>query len=675
MWEHHRFSFNSSIVQFDLILSDRVYFSDIIIIIKCKGEVVLAKIDFEVPYLRFSGNFEISDNGKSTVVFGSNGMGKSSIYNAIKEKHNEYNYIDYNDMKNAFISGKDKELNVTPFVQEYNDLVVEKTNNRKSLDVTDSLKRFDINSANKVKKTAPNLSEVQKTKEVLSVLTITKESHGSLSNVDDDDIKFLSENFDALNQIVDIDEDVKILKEEYMKDVLKHLDENLHEDCVICPICDSTVPDLKTIIREKHNKTKQIKLDLLKVFKANNQSAKNECIIIRFNKLLELSKSLSLKDIQDYMLVPDFSKVEEINQAIQKDIKLNVQVEKAKIKMIDSYTNLKNIQKEYTSYISAKFVVEALFSDEDHSIKIKLKRYPKEYSTGEFNLILFATKIFEYVGSDKKLVILDDPISSYDIINQYKIAFDIVSNNKNGEKNFLIFTHNMSLINLINSQQRGLFDFRMIDKIEGTLYIYNLNDFNSSSITSIQSFIEKSQDNRRLKFVKLAMERDNEKVDLGTQEMIHPLFHYDSFYEFNLSNHPLYESGLTNDYLQDVIDELKYDNFDKTSYAELVIYKVVLMLGLRVWVEKKLLDALKSDQSYLNIESFAEKISYALPRNAKSRVSKEYPNLERIDLMGRKVMLNQHGHYMSQGEPFHYVLNLSVDDIYIEIKEITSLFR
>lgn len=635
----------------------------------------MAKIEFEIDYLRFDNDFEIDYNEKSIVIYGSNGMGKSSIYNAIRNTHPQYDYIDYNDMKNNFISGKSKEINVTPHAQKYSDLKQEQQNNTCKLDITDALKRYDINAAGKAKDLSSKLLPIQKSKLITENITISEKEHIELSKLEDSEVKFLLKKIDGLKKVSNIDEDIKVLKLEYMKTVLEHLDDNLEEECSVCPVCNSNVPQLKEIIKDKLGGVKQIKTEILDEFRTENRGKKNDEIIKRFEKLLELALKLTEKEIIDYMLVPVFEKTKEMNSILKEDKMIKSKINKAESEMIQSYDNLKRKQKDYTSYISRKFDADVKFSDDEHFVRIVLKRHPKEYSTGEFNLILFTTKIFEFVGSDKKLIILDDPISSYDIINQYKIVFDIISSNKNGEKNFLIFTHNMGLINLLNTQKRGLFEFKMLDKIGDVIHIYEYNVFAPDSIMSIDKLLIEEPKSLYTKYIQLSMERDNEKVEKSIRDTIHKLFHYDDYYEFSLLSHSLYEENITNQKLVEFIDDMDVTNFSKNNYRELVIYKIVLMLGLRVWIEKKLYNALNSDSSYASKELLADKINYALPYEQNSRVASQYPNLSRTDLMSRKVMLNQHEHYKSQGEPFYYVLNLSVDDVYFEIIELKKLFE
>ena len=141
----------------------------------------MTSVDFSVPYLEFSSNVGIENSGKSIVVFGSNGIGKSSIYNSIKNNNPNYAYIDYSDMRSSFISGKAKEINITPYAHQYHDLSQKKKILTESIDPTQSLKRFDIYAAAKVKAVAPTLTDIKQAKVINRIITIDESMHNKLS--------------------------------------------------------------------------------------------------------------------------------------------------------------------------------------------------------------------------------------------------------------------------------------------------------------------------------------------------------------------------------------------------------------------------------------------------------------------------------------------------------------
>ena len=102
------------------------------------------------------------------------------------------------------------------------------------------------------------------------------------------------------------------------------------------------------------------------------------------------------------------------------------------------------------------------------------------------------------------------------------------------------------------------------------------------------------------------------------------------------------------------------------------------MCAIRVWIEEKFYMAIKDNEEILKRiegQQFSKKINILLPRNQNSLLIKHYPDITRAFLMSKKVMLNQNEHYQSQIIPFNYALNISLDELVSEIKEIKERFE
>lgn len=85
-------------------------------------------------------------------------------------------------------------------------------------------------------------------------------------------------------------------------------------------------------------------------------------------------------------------------------------------------------------------------------------------SNGEQNFISLSFELLKAKRSNSEIIILDDPISSFDSIYKNKIAFAIIKFLEN--KNVLVLTHNTDLIRLLEFQLKNCFN----------LYIYNNNE-------------------------------------------------------------------------------------------------------------------------------------------------------------------------------------------------------
>ena len=59
--------------------------------------------DFEnINYIQFDKDFNINLDNKSKIIFGYNGIGKSSIYKYLKRKYQDYDFLDYEDTKENY---------------------------------------------------------------------------------------------------------------------------------------------------------------------------------------------------------------------------------------------------------------------------------------------------------------------------------------------------------------------------------------------------------------------------------------------------------------------------------------------------------------------------------------------------------------------------------------------
>lgn len=59
----------------------------------------------------------------------------------------------------------------------------------------------------------------------------------------------------------------------------------------------------------------------------------------------------------------------------------------------------------------------------------------------------------------------------------------------------------------------------------------------------------------------------------------------------------------------------------------------------------------------------------------KKQSTNEYPQVTKKKLMQKKTMLNQNEHFDSRILPFYYALNISIDDLKNEIRDIKDMFN
>lgn len=153
---------------------------------------------------------------------------------------------------------------------------------------------------------------------------------------------------------------------------------------------------------------------------------------------------------------------------------------------------LKEMYMEYSKLISEKpditeedfIYIEEILSnsmdkkiavrrDENKNIKILLEereflgkdREEHPLSTGEQNFLSLCFEFLKAKNSPQKIVVLDDPISSFDSIYKNKVVFAMVKMLENKPR--IILTHNIDLLRLLESQYKNSFRLYLLNNTEG----------------------------------------------------------------------------------------------------------------------------------------------------------------------------------------------------------------
>ena len=621
------------------------------------------KDDFcNINYIEFDDDFNIELNQKSKIIFGYNGIGKSSIYKYLKNKYNEYDYLDYEDTKESFLKNK-KEVVIGARIQTITKLKNEIEQLKQNNDVEGILKKYDYNSQAKAKKVSNELANIQKTKGIEQI-TLEKTKLDYVSNILYEEIKKdFFDNYKAIKEIANIKDEMELLKNVYMDQAYQALINSIDDHETTCPACNTKgIHNLKEIFNQKKKIYEECNKSLFGNFKFSNNIEKEKQI----EKLIKLAKDFDGKEIAE-LIICDVNNerrsniIENLKQIEEK----NKEIEKMQEKLQKYYTNIKKEEKDIKLYFENRFDIEKLeFDDNENKIIVTFKINVDTYSEEEIHLIILLFKLYEFKINDSDILIIDDPLTSYDLINQYKTLFEIV-NTASAEKKILIFTHNIEMINIINSQDSGTFRYQYIEKYLNKLYLKNIDMNATGSILSLNNLLDLDSE----KYLKLLIEREKEEND-----EYHKVFHYDNSYilqdsEFN---------GLTNEYFVNLIENFSPDDINNMTFSQNTFNKIIYMCAIRVWIEKKFYEAIKEDKETLRKitgKQFSEKVNVLLPRNSNSLLIHEYPNVTRTFLMSKKVMLNQNEHYQSQIIPFNYALNISLDELVNEINEIKERFN
>lgn len=623
----------------------------------------------EINYMNFDADFKIKIKDKIKIILGPNGTGKTSIYLNIKERHQDYSYIDYNDVEQSVIGLKNK-IVIGASILKLDEKYSEKDKLINEINIKDNLAKYNITNTATAKSISDSLEVLRKNHEK-AILEFNNDKLNSLYSLTDEDSNFIKDNFKNIKSIEKIETKVETIKDSYRKHILEEVERFLSDEERVCPICGlENKRNIKEIIKEELLKISDIKELVVKKYQEINSDLKSDEILEKVNSIVEFVKKneIETNHIINYLLCGGSKeKADLIIKNIDLIKNINNEIEELELRKEQFYNNLKNKKDSLANTFKFQFDVKSTdinYNDKERNIEIKLPRKVEQYSTGEINLMTFMVCMLEFMANDKDCLIIDDPLSSYDIPNQYKIIYEIASS-KNVNKQILVFTHNLNTINIANSQHNGLFNYDVLEKRKNTLYINNIDystKDNIISIENLQKYLEESYPHK--KYLELLVKKDTWDDNIPDEYENHLIFHYDEPFFKNIEGY-----NYENTHLSDLIDNFDEDSFDNINYIENTANKIIYTAALRIWIEKQFYDITNNDSS-LHGKEFGPKIKYMFEGgrwNGSPKVTKEY-------LMSKKVMLNQHIHQKSQEMPFYFALNLSLDDVAKEIVDIKEHF-
>ena len=505
--------------------------------------------------------------------------------------------------------------------------------------------------------------------------SFSNENFNYLRELEDADVIFLLKNYNILINIILLEEDTKHLKNNWIKKALSLLYYSLDEDENICPVCNKlSDKNIKLLVKENIDKIQDYENDLIKNYEIENKN-KNLSFYEIINKINSIKniineKRISYLNIINYVYLINEFKENELISIKKEYLNLIEQRKEIESNLISFFQRIKSKEEEIKYILTNKFGIRSYnidFNPLEYKLKIKLDREIKNYSTSEINLMVLLINLYDFIASDRSIIVIDDPLSSYDIPNQYVIMYEIMSKLNNYNKKALIFSHNIDIINISKSQRNGYFEYEQIEivsskNLNNQRVINKIKIKNDNNIFSVSNF-KHSNEVLNLFFNKL-YEKDYKNENNESE-----LFHYHG---------TVNQDGLSNEILVDLIDEVSKGTLDNNDFYVNGFVKIIYLVALRVWIEKKLYENVCVNEdiklSFCNKKRLSEKIDYIFPLNGKTlwtgsnKVNREF-------LMSKKVMLNQNAHSKDQITPFYYALNLTLFDIENEILQIKNAFN
>ena len=390
-------------------------------------------------------------------------------------------------------------------------------------------------------------------------------------------------------------------------------------------------------------------------FELGNSTKVEELITEMKEIILQIENEIIKKYIQlvkDTELEKDYS---EYNKIIEKKIELS---EDDEMLLKDIVENCINKKVKLTRDDNKNII----FTIEDNNF-IGKSRQELPLSTGEQNFISLYFDLLSAKNSDKEIIIIDDPISSFDSIYKNKIVYSIIKVLAN-KKKVIILTHNINTIKLMHHQYKNCFNLYLLNnEKDGDNGFIQINKKEQSSealqdmdfileIKNVISFFKSQEINTDLKdkeqfllslipfmrsysnlllsddlykkLCKLMHGYENDKVDIN--EIFKKLFDIDllqSQYEINV------EDILQIDIKDEIIDKTKYPILNRTLYHNLNYLK------LRLLVEHTLYNTDTNKMDWTKYPTLHNIIEKYLKNNIDLKNK----------LLSKKTLLNEFNHF------------------------------
>lgn len=629
-----------------------------------------------IEHLRI-GDFTL-DLSESSIVWAANGVGKTSIYKYLRDEDGgELAFVDCEDYRNNYLKQKRKiqfGADIAPLKKAQEDL----SSLIGEFDIDGALKSFNLSTAAAIKNALPTKGECKKNKEdtVLS-FSIAKVKEIS-QEVSTEDLRFFIRHIAEIRNASEVKDDIEQIKNSSLESIMRDIERILNDEDDTCPICGSRVDGIKAEINKRRQRLNIKKAPLVEEYLREHPDIALNSAVEKVDLLID-SFGDADKVTDDHILSAIISlgskeSLEELRAKQSKVKELKKSIAKLEAERDKFFSLLLGRQDQIKDFFKIKYSVDpdkVVFDSDAGAVEISLPREVATFSTGEIDLMVLTIGINAYLASDATSLIVDDPISSFDVSNQYVVMFDLVRIAIEEKRPVVIFTHNMNCINIADSQSPKAFKYFYLEKSQRGLELLSLGLVKPSNSRRIspESIVENAKGSanedidERIVYL-------NALVNRSSNEDLSKLFHYDGPYE------TYYEGkALSNNYLVELIDKCLYSDSNGLSFAERCINKMLCFAGCRVWVEKQIyLGVPEEKRTELEGLQLGEKIDLVFPRNADSIwIGSEAIN--RPYLFSKKTMINQQLHPDAQGMPFEFAINLSEHDICSEVDDIVSRFN
>ena len=491
-------------------------------------KIIFEKIEnediFVSDYKKLIRNNEIDFSREGiSVIYGPNGTGKTSLVKVlssekgtkVKYTYDGKEYTDgsqffvINDQNNRniiqgetkdFLLGDDikKEFELQEYIaNEYNRLCTEsisilKSNYSVSSSSSKSIDCFSewTSIQNIIKDLMNNRTKGSKTGVDTYISELEKHTQITIPDYEQAKLDYIISDLSEKNPLVIEIETIDTSKLAHNSHI-KEIEENTEAIKILsrfgykdqCIVCDSNGIDSENLL----NKKSKNKEEIIKTL-----DAKTKKIVEKIIDNISEKDPFRIKDIMlgaietgnlsDVLLLKESIK-EYKNIFANKVIKELVQLYKSsdiKIKN-EEYQKLINQKPDITEedFLYIEQIISnnmskklQIIRDDKKNIKIVLEnkdflginREELPLSSGEQNFLSLTFEFLKAKNSDKPIIILDDPISSFDSIYKNKISYAIVKILQNKKR--VILTHNVDLLRLLDGQFKKCFKLFLFNNTE-----------------------------------------------------------------------------------------------------------------------------------------------------------------------------------------------------------------
>ena len=508
------------------------------------------------------------------------------------------------------------------------------------------------------------------------------------------------ENFEIINRIVrisNIKESNDFSKIEQYDDAIIIL--NKYNELSNCIVCDNDNINSKELLEKKNIKKAEI---------INNLDDDTKNILIEiinrigetdpFNIKNTLTRAISSGSID---IVSNLIKEIEMYINIYKSLINNLLSSSLSKEFVDKYTEYKEmlIKELNITDEDLMFIEEFIEKNINKSIKLQradnrivitldsedligVARENLKLSSGEQNFISLTFELLKAKNVENEIIVIDDPISSFDSIFKNKLVYAIVKFLI--KKKVIILTHNVDLIRLIEYQNNNNFNIYLFNNFDGQENGFiEVNHNEKMLLISIPDFLDFIRSNKIIEFVKdeklyiyslIPFMRGYVKY-IGNQVIKNQLTKLMHGYETEHVDlgqiyYSLFNNNLSNNYTINISDILSLDIcnlneiIDKNEYPILnkVLCNNLTYLYLRLKTEKILVDKFsinttKYDQlSSIIFQSFKEETI----ENSRMR----------IFFYSKKTLLNEFNHFEGNVNIFQPAIDISENILIKERNEI-----